>query len=409
MNPTKSRKNLLTVIIKYFTLNRKLPFEIFIVVLFCFSNTITTAQELNSTIALINSNWTTKSIHSSTALFKENNITLKLVKTELDSTKAEKSIWKFSENYLTVSNTTTKEKLTIFKCFYTFDTTKKTIKLDFDHFFIEYTIQSLSNTQELAILKKIDTRTQYFPKKEDRPIKIPQKKNVWVFILCGQSNMAGRAKVEPMDTIVNKRILTINQHGDVIYAKEPIHFYEPKHSGLDCGLSFAHELLEQIPKKKSILIIPAAIGGSSINQWANDSIVKDVPLLTNFKEMAALGMKHGTIKAILWHQGENDARKKELIEIYDIELKRLVTLFRQIVHNPKIPILIGGLGSYSEKEALWKNLNEKIQCYIKTDSNSFYIPSDGLLDMGDRIHFNSASTRELGKRFAKTYLKANEK
>jgi hypothetical protein len=409
MNHTKSRKNLLTSIIKYFILNRNRPFEIYVLALFCFSNTITTAQELNPTIDLINNYWTTKSIHSKTSLFKENNITLRLVKTELDSTKAAKSIWEFSEKYLTVSKATTKEKLTVFKCPYTFDTTKKILKLDFDHFFIEYTIQPLSNRQEFATLKRKDTRKQYFPKKEEKPVKVPQKKNVWVFILSGQSNMAGRAKVEPMDTVVNKRILTINQHGDVIHAKEPIHFYEPKYTGLDCGLSFANELLEQIPKKISILIIPAAIGGSSINQWVNDSIVNDVPLLTNFKEMAALGMKYGTIKSILWHQGENDARKRELIEVYDIELKRLVTLFRQIVDNSKIPILIGGLGSYSEKEVLWKNLNEKIQDFIKTDSNAFYIPSDGLLDIGDRIHFNSASIRELGKRFAQTYLKAIEK
>ena len=44
---------------------------------------------------------------------------------------------------------------------------------------------------------------------------------VWVFILAGQSNMAGRGKIEAEDTISAPRILTINDKGDIIPAKEP--------------------------------------------------------------------------------------------------------------------------------------------------------------------------------------------
>ena len=36
-----------------------------------------------------------------------------------------------------------------------------------------------------------EDRTQYFPKKEIKPKKVPNKKRIWVFILAGQSNMAG--------------------------------------------------------------------------------------------------------------------------------------------------------------------------------------------------------------------------
>ena len=121
----------------------------------------------------------------------------------------------------------------------------------------------LSTTQK-------DPRTEFFPKLEEKPEAIPAKENLWVFILAGQSNMAGRGKIEPMDTIPDPRILTINKTGEVILAKEPLHFYEPTLTGLDCGLSFGKELLKYIPDSVSILLIPTAVGGSAIQQWISD-------------------------------------------------------------------------------------------------------------------------------------------
>ena len=82
-----------------------------------------------------------------------------------------------------------------------------------------------------------DKRTKFFPKSIKTPDVVPNRKNLWVFILAGQSNMAGRGLVEPQDTIPDNRILTINSKNELVIAKEPFHFYEPKASGLDCGLS----------------------------------------------------------------------------------------------------------------------------------------------------------------------------
>jgi hypothetical protein len=108
--------------------------------------------------------------------------------------------------------------------------------------------------------KDNDDRTEFFPKDELKAKLILDKQNVWVFILAGQSNMAGRGKVEPNDTIPNLRVLSINQNGELIIAKEPLHFYEPSMAGLDCGLSFGKEILKHIPDSITILIIPTAVG-----------------------------------------------------------------------------------------------------------------------------------------------------
>ena len=87
--------------------------------------------------------------------------------------------------------------------------------------------------------KIVAERTTYFPKRIEVMTNNIKKENVWVFIMAGQSNMAGRGIVEPEDTVSNKRILSINKDGQIVIAKEPLHFYETERTGLDCGLSFA--------------------------------------------------------------------------------------------------------------------------------------------------------------------------
>jgi len=73
--------------------------------------------------------------------------------------------------------------------------------------------------------------------------------------MVGQSNMAGRGLVEPQDTISDAAIFTLNREMTLVSAKEPLHFYEPNLSGLDCGLSFAKELRAQISTTIEIILI----------------------------------------------------------------------------------------------------------------------------------------------------------
>ena len=248
-----------------------------------------------------------------------------------------------------------------------------------------------------------ENRTQYFPKVELNAGKIPDKNNTWVFILAGQSNMAGRGFVEPQDTIPNERVFTINKNGEVIIAKEPLHFYEPIRTGLDCGLSFGNTLCQHIPDSISFLIIPTAIGGSSTTQWLGDSLKRNVKLLTNFKEKVKIGMKYGQIKGILWHQGEADANP-ESVPLYKNRLSKLFSEFRQIVNNEELSILIGELGVYSDNEN-WLKINEQIHLYAATDSNVTVINTSDLKEKGDKEHFNSAGQRIMGERFANAFIK----
>ena len=249
-----------------------------------------------------------------------------------------------------------------------------------------------------------DARTTFFPKVIETPNRTPNKSKVWVIIMAGQSNMAGRGQVEPEDTMTNKRILTIDQQGNIIVAKEPLNLFEPTMKGLDCGVSFARTLLPKCPRDVSILVIHTAVGGSSINQWINDSLHRTVHLYSNFDEKVAIGKKYGTIKAILWHQGESDANEKGIPK-YLSNMEKLFSMFRTSVGNTKLPIILGKLGSFSKIPVEFSKINEKMEEYVLRDKYTRLINTADFIHKGDSLHFNAAGQRAMGQRYANEYLK----
>jgi len=250
--------------------------------------------------------------------------------------------------------------------------------------------------------KAVPERLAYFPKKQIQVETIPAKEKTWVFMMAGQSNMAGRGLVEPADTIPDPRILSIDNKGNLVIAKEPLHFYEPTLTGLDCGLSFARSILEKAPGDITILMLPTAVGGSSISQWLGDSVHRQVNLYSNFLEKMAIAKKYGTLKGILWHQGESDTNEQG-VAVYAERLQQLFERFRAAAGQSTLPILIGELGSFSNNQSNWNLLNRAIRNYSLADKYSAVISTADLHHKGDNLHFDAKGQREMGIRFASTW------
>jgi hypothetical protein len=250
-------------------------------------------------------------------------------------------------------------------------------------------------------------RTLNFPKEITYVDSFPTKDKVWVFIMAGQSNMAGRGFVEPQDTLANSHIISINDKNKWIYAKEPLHFYQPNVTGLDCGLSFAKELKAQLNDEKiTIALIPCAVGGSKIDVWLNDSIFNGVHLKSNFKEKVDLAKKKGVLKGILWLQGESNAIEGKTKEYKD-DLKNLFTFFRAYTNDDSLPIIVGELGASPTTNEIRENyhiINEIIRDVTNGDKDSYLVHTEDLQFKADNAHFNSKSQRELGKRYAEIYI-----
>lgn len=229
-------------------------------------------------------------------------------------------------------------------------------------------------------------------------------KEVWVFVLVGQSNMAGRATVMPEDTVVHPRVWTINAKDEVVPARDPLHFYNPGKDGVGPGMAFGKALAEEIDDEISILLIPTAIGGTHVQQWLNDSVVDHTPLYTNFMRKVWLGRTYGKIRGILWHQGESDATEERIPE-YKQRLGEVFTEFRKRSRNDNLPIMLGELGSFSRNNESWQKINAEIRAYVAEDPNAYLVSAADLQHLGDFKHFRREDYQELGRRYAAAYLK----
>lgn len=230
----------------------------------------------------------------------------------------------------------------------------------------------------------------------------------WVFVLAGQSNMAGRGSITTQDTLLNKSIFTLNQNMQLELAKEPLHFYEPKLAGVGPGFAFAKELKKHIPKSVEIILVPCAVGGSTIEQWLNDSTHRNVALYSNFKKRVTKAKEYGDVKAILWLQGESNANEKYLPS-YKSKLKELISNFRKDVSNPKLPVILGQLGRYATPESKynnWMKLNAMLDTISTNEEHVFMVSSEGLAPNADKVHYNTEAQHILGKRYAYEYLKS---
>ena len=251
--------------------------------------------------------------------------------------------------------------------------------------------------------------TNHFPLLIEKPTSLPAKENFYIYLMAGQSNMAGRGIVEGEDTISSALVLALNKNNEWVYAKEPLHYYEPGRTGLDCGLSFGKELSKKLGDKITIGLVPCAIGGSSIEQWLDNSTYRGVTLYSNFLEKAKAAAQHGTIKGLLWHQGESNTGEKSRIN-YKQKLETFFAKVRKDLQQPDLPIYMGALGTYLTKYSFpyTEEINKDIKEIAGTGKNIYLVKTSDLTHLKDTIHFDSPSQRLLGKRFAKAVYKSKQ-
>ncbi len=241
------------------------------------------------------------------------------------------------------------------------------------------------------------------------PVKLPTKEKFYLFLLVGQSNMAGRGKVEAEDKVVNPRVLTLSKDGKWVPAVDPIHFDKPG-VGVGLGRSFGLTLAEKMDPDITIGLIPCAQGGSPIATWepgAKWEQTKSKPY-DDTMVRANLALKDGVLKGILWHQGESDTGKTA--DVYQVKLTALLARFRKDLTSPDVQVIIGQLGPYRKNADTEgsKTVDAALQAVAKEDGNAAFVSADGLTSNPDFVHFDAKSQREFGKRYAEAYLKLLE-
>ena len=167
-----------------------------------------------------------------------------------------------------------------------------------------------------------------------------------LYLLAGQSNMAGRGTVEEQDTQPHPRVFALNKEGQWQPAAEPLHFDKPNIVGVGPGFAFGKAMAEY-KKGVRIGLIPCAAGGSPISSWTEGGYhdqTKSHPY-DDALQRARIAIQSGVIKGIIWHQGESDS-KPELTKVYQAKLEELIGKFRRELGDDDLPFVIGKLGEF---------------------------------------------------------------
>lgn len=230
-----------------------------------------------------------------------------------------------------------------------------------------------------------------------------------LYLLIGQSNMAGRGTVEAIDSPPHPRVFTLKSNNEWGPASEPLHWDKPERIGVGPGYAFGRAMAEQNPSVQ-IGLIPAAVGGSSIRAWLPGAVHEqtnshpwdDMVARTNH----VLAQQGGELKGAIWHQGESDSG--DYTDQYEAALVDLVQRLRSEFGKPSLPFVAAQLAPYyTETHPGALKINEILSRLPELAPNTAFVSADGLNHLGDGTHLDSASSRELGARYAEAMAKLN--
>ena len=216
-----------------------------------------------------------------------------------------------------------------------------------------------------------------------------------VFLLIGQSNMAGRAALEDGDDKPIGRVSLLDDKGNWIPATNPLNRFATNRKVISMqrispGAGFAQAMAASMPDA-TIGLISNARGGSSVNEWQ-----KGQPLYDNtIKRLSAVdGLK---VDGVIWHQGESDRNDPE----YLAKLKRVIEFLRTDLDAPNLPFVAGEIYGEAPVNDILRTLPKEV-------------PATGLasargLTVFDKVHFDRKSQFTLGKRYAEQMLKLLKK
>ena len=248
--------------------------------------------------------------------------------------------------------------------------------------------------------------------------------NFYIFLCFGQSNMEGAARPEPQDMEgVDDRFQMMAAVDDAQRGRIMGEWYKAlpplcrENTGLTPVDYFGRTLTENLPKNVRVGVITVAIGGIHIQGFLNDSIKAYVkrapgwmkPMLAAYDNnpygrlvaLAKKAQQQGVIKGVLMHQGESNTGDPKwagmVQQVYD-------NLLGDLQLKPEEVPLLAGEVVQANGEGLCVAMNKQINELPQTLHTSQVISSKGCSNGPDRLHFDAAGYRELGRRYGERML-----
>ena len=216
-----------------------------------------------------------------------------------------------------------------------------------------------------------------------------------LFLLIGQSNMAGRGKVTPADGQTHPRIFMLDKTNAWVPAKDPVHFDKPTIAGVGLCSEFARRAAADAPQAK-IGLIPCAVGGTTLEQWKPGGALYSNAVA---RTRAALG--NGRLAGLLWHQGEGDCAPQKRTT-YPARFAAMIEQLRGDLGAKDVPVIVGQLGTFN---AAYLPFNAVLPQVTNAVPRCALVSSEGLGANSDNVHFSREALIEFGARYFKAYEK----
>lgn len=224
-----------------------------------------------------------------------------------------------------------------------------------------------------------------------------------VFLLIGQSNMAGRGTLLESDYSIVPGVYLLNFDNCAEPASNPFNKYSTIRKDLSMqqmspAYSFGKTLHEKSGRK--ILLVVNARGGTKIEAWSKDNL--ETNYYSQAVERTKAALKFGRLTAIIWHQGEGNSEEPR---DYLSKLSAFVKSLREDLGYVDVPFIAGEIAPWWLPFAT--NFNPVIREISSVVPNSAYITAEGTKSVSNEKdpHFDRESQIILGERYADMVLK----
>ena len=248
--------------------------------------------------------------------------------------------------------------------------------------------------------------------------------NFYIFLCFGQSNMEGAARPEAEDLkSPGPRFLLMPAVDDAQRGRTMGKWCEAaaplcrSNTGLTPADWFGRTLIETLPDNIRVGVIHVAIGGIRIEGFMPDQITEYVKTAPGWMKgmleaygnnpyerlvtLAKRAQQDGVIKGVLMHQGESNTGDPEWAQkvqsVYDHLLGDLQ------LKPEEVPLLAGEVVQ-ANGEGQCVAMNKQIDELPKTLHTAHVVSSTGCSNGPDKLHFDAAGYRELGRRYGEKML-----
>jgi hypothetical protein len=204
-----------------------------------------------------------------------------------------------------------------------------------------------------------------------------------VIILAGQSNMEGGYPLNSW----------ITRHPDILY-----YHGGNQHKTHGPEVSLSHALKNKYPNKKFAFIKYAQRGRDLEFDW-NPRLTGNIweKLVRHVNEsIAHLSKTYAPkISAMLWLQGEGDAKYEYMAKRYGDNLKALIEASRS-EFSSRLPFIVAAISNKNKSKFTDLVISGQIKA---RDKRVEVFETSDLTYMGSSVHYDARSQIEIGKRF----------